>query len=154
MGNVAAAESRSLAGDCRPSLASPSQRRARMAKSLSQDTGCCLTEATTTSLPSSTSDSALNNKVAPSPSPIQPLSPHLRAIPNPLQLSEVEESCSASDTGSCTDLTEQDRDRLGAIDCLLAWLIVFSLPCCFEMRQCFSFLLSYSCWALNHKAIR
>ena len=52
--NVAAAESRSLAGDCRPSLASPSQRRARMAKSLSQDTGCSLTEATTTSLPSST----------------------------------------------------------------------------------------------------
>ena len=49
---------------------------------------------------------------------------------------------------------EQDRDRLGAIDCLLAWLIVFSLPCCFEMGQCFSFLLSYRCWALNHKAIR
>jgi len=108
---VAAAESRSLAGDCRPSLASPSQRRARMAKSLSQDTGCCLTEATTTSLPSSTSDSALNNKVAPSPSPIQPLSPHLRAIPNPLQLSEVEESCSASDTGSCTDLTGQAKKK-------------------------------------------
>ena len=51
---VAAAESRSLAGDCRAAVDSPTQRRARMAKSLSQDTGCCLTEATTASLPSST----------------------------------------------------------------------------------------------------
>jgi len=107
---VAAAESRSLAGDCR-SVDSPTQRRARMAKSLSQDTGCCLTEATTASLPSSTSDSALNSKVTAAPSPLLPLSPHLRAIPQPHQLSEVEESCSASDTGSCTDLTGQAKKK-------------------------------------------
>jgi len=109
---VAAAESRSLAGDCRGgSVDSPTQRRARMAKSLSQDTGCCLTEATTASLPSSTSDSALNSKVTAAPSPLLPLSPHLRAIPQPHQLSEVEESCSASDTGSCTDLTGQAKKK-------------------------------------------
>jgi len=108
---VAAAESRSLAGDCRAAVDSPTQRRARMAKSLSQDTGCCLTEATTASLPSSTSDSALNSKVTAAPSPLLPLSPHLRAIPQPHQLSEVEESCSASDTGSCTDLTGQTKKK-------------------------------------------
>ena len=61
---VAAAESRSLAGDCRPSLASPSQRRARMAKSLSQDTGCCLTEASTTTLPSSTRWAIVKSRMA------------------------------------------------------------------------------------------
>lgn len=108
---VAAAESRSLAGDCRAAVDSPTQRRARMAKSLSQDTGCCLTEATTASLPSSTSDSALNSKATAAPSPLLPLSPHLRAIPQPHQLSEVEESCSASDTGSCTDLTGQTKKK-------------------------------------------
>jgi len=108
---VAAAESRSLAGDFRSSVDSPTQRRARMAKSLSQDTGCCLTEDTTGSLPSSTSDSALNNKVTAAPSTLLPLSPHLRAIPQPHQLSEVEESCSASDTGSCTDLTGQVKKK-------------------------------------------
>jgi len=109
---VAASESRSLAGDCRvASVDSPTQRRARMAKSLSQDTGCCITEAAAASLPSSTSDSALNNKVTAAPSPLLPLSPHLRAIPQPHQLSEVEESCSASDTGSCTDLTGQAKKK-------------------------------------------
>ena len=52
---VAASESRSLAGDCRvASVDSPTQRRARMAKSLSQDTGCCITEAAAAPLPSST----------------------------------------------------------------------------------------------------
>jgi hypothetical protein len=35
----------------------------------------------------------------------------LRAIPQPHQLSEVEESCSASDTGSCTDLTGQTKKK-------------------------------------------
>jgi len=72
---VAASESRSLAGDCRvasSSVDSPTQRRARMAKSLSQDTGCCITEPAPASLPSSTSDSALNNKVAAAPSPLLP----------------------------------------------------------------------------------
>jgi len=109
---VAASESRSLAGDCRvASVDSPTQRRARMAKSLSQDTGCCITEAAAAPLPSSTSDSALNNKVTAAPSPLLPLSPHLRAIPQPHQLSEVEESCSASDTGSCTDLTGQAKKK-------------------------------------------
>merc|ERR1711971_734879 len=111
---VAASESRSLAGDYRVasvSVDSPTQRRARMAKSLSQDTGCCITEPAPVSLPSSTSDSSLNNKVTAAPSPLLPLSPHLRAIPQPHQLSEVEESCSASDTGSCTDLTGQAKKK-------------------------------------------
>lgn len=105
---VAGAGTRSLAGDCRDS---PGHRRARMVKSLSQDTGCCLPDtAPQVTLSASTSDSALHAKVTLAPS-ILSLSPLIKASPSQPALSEVEESCSASDTGSCTDLTGQVKKK-------------------------------------------
>lgn len=103
--SVAGAGSRSLAGDSTESRAG--DRRGRMVKSLSQDTGCSL-PSTQVTLSSSTSDSALHSKVAMAPS-ILSLSPCLKGSPSQPALSEVEESC--SDTGSCSDLSGQVKKK-------------------------------------------
>lgn len=86
---------------------SPSTRRTRMVKSLSQDTGC-VESGGGQSLHTSTSDSALHTKSV--------LSPSLRSSLgvtgyHGTQLSEVEESCSASDTGSITDLDGKKKKK-------------------------------------------
>jgi len=87
---------------------SPATRRMRMVKSLSQDTGCVEPSVPSQTLHTSSSDSALHSKSV--------LSSTLRSSLGVTgyhgsQLSEVEESCSASDTGSVNDLDGKKKKK-------------------------------------------
>ena len=80
----------------------------RMVKSLSQDTGCMDPTTPALTLHTSSSDSALHSKSV--------LSSTLRSTLgvtgyHGTQLSEVEESCSASDTGSINDLDGKKKKK-------------------------------------------
>eukprot|EP00090_Calanus_glacialis_P031458 TRINITY_DN5194_c0_g1_i1.p1 TRINITY_DN5194_c0_g1~~TRINITY_DN5194_c0_g1_i1.p1 ORF type:complete len:668 (-),score=266.49 TRINITY_DN5194_c0_g1_i1:374-2377(-) len=87
---------------------SPATRRMRMVKSLSQDAGCLDPTTPALTLHTSSSDSALHSKSV--------LSSTLRSTLgvtgyHGTQLSEVEESCSASDTGSINDLDGKKKKK-------------------------------------------
>ena len=80
----------------------------RMVKSLSQDAGCLDPTTPALTLHTSSSDSALHSKSV--------LSSTLRSTLgvtgyHGTQLSEVEESCSASDTGSINDLDGKKKKK-------------------------------------------
>merc|ERR1712179_29185 len=102
-----AADTQSLSGLGGSPGSSPVTRRMRMVKSLSQDTGVMDPTAQLT-LHTSSSDSALHSKSV--------LSSTIRSSLGVVgyhgtQLSEVEESCSASDTGSITDLDGKKKKK-------------------------------------------
>jgi len=99
-------DTQSLSG-LSPGSSSPSTRRMRMVKSLSQDTGV-MDPTSQLTLHTSSSDSALHSKSV--------LSSTIRSSLGVVgyhgtQLSEVEESCSASDTGSITDLDGKKKKK-------------------------------------------
>jgi len=101
------ADTQSLSGLGGSPGSSPVTRRMRMVKSLSQDTGVMDPTAQLT-LHTSSSDSALHSKSV--------LSSTIRSSLGVVgyhgtQLSEVEESCSASDTGSITDLDGKKKKK-------------------------------------------
>lgn len=102
-------DTQSLSGVGGTSGESPASRRMRMVKSLSQDAGCMDPNVPVIQgLHTSSSDSALHSKSV--------LSSSLRSSLgvsgyHGTQLSEVEESCSASDTGSVNDLDGKKKKK-------------------------------------------
>jgi len=102
------ADTQSLSGVGGSPGDSPATRRMRMVKSLSQDAGCLDPTVPALTLHTSSSDSALHSKSV--------LSSTLRSSLgvtgyHGTQLSEVEESCSASDTGSINDLDGKKKKK-------------------------------------------